>query len=113
MPESEAESQTNVWEPPVLAVREIEMVLVTLEDEEAGVFNDGNYSSLMVGGTIGCLGTTSLIGQIGPYHMYTNEALTDDQVYHNYNYFWESRYRWLSDSTVGAAINATNNSISY
>ena len=84
-----------------------------LEDEEAGVFNDGNYASLMVGGTIGCLGTTSLIGQIGPYHMYTNEALTDDQVYHNYNYFWESRYRWLSDSTVGAAINATNNSISY
>ena len=84
-----------------------------LEDEEAGVFNDSNYSSLMVGGTIGCLGTTSLIGQIGPYHMYTNEALTDDQVYHNYNYFWESRYRWLSDSTVGAAINATNNSISY
>ena len=84
-----------------------------LEDEEAGVFNDSNYASLMVGGTIGCLGTTSLIGQIGPYHMYTNEALTDDQVYHNYNYFWESRYRWLSDSTVGAAINATNNSISY
>ena len=84
-----------------------------LEDEEAGVFNDANYASLMVGGTIGCLGTSSMTGQIGPYHMYVGEALTDDQVYHNYNYFWESRYRWLSDSTVGAAINATNNSISY
>ena len=84
-----------------------------LEDEEAGVFNDSNYASLMVGGTIGCLGTSSMTGQIGPYHMYTNEALTDDQVYHNYNYFWESRYRWLSDSTIGSNWNQTNNSISY
>jgi len=29
-----------------------------------------------------------------------DEALTDDQIYHNYNYHWESRYKWLSDTTI-------------
>ncbi len=70
-----------------------------LEDTEAGVFNDGNYSSLQVGGAIGCLGDTSITGHIGCFQMY-NEALTDDQIYHNYNYHWESRYKWLSDTTI-------------
>jgi len=70
-----------------------------LEDTEAGVFNDGNYSSLQVGGAIGCLGDTSITGHIGCFQMY-DEALTDDQIYHNYNYHWESRYKWLSDSTI-------------
>ena len=76
--------------------------------------SDGAYSSLQVGGVYynGAV-QTSINGQVGPFHMYTNEVLSDDQIYHNYNYFWESRYRWLSDSTVGAAINATNNSITY
>jgi hypothetical protein len=70
-----------------------------LEDTEAGVFNDGNYSSLQVGGAIGCLGDTSITGHIGCFQMY-DEALTDDQIYHNYNYHWESRYKWLSDTTI-------------
>ena len=70
-----------------------------LEDTEAGVFNDGNYSSLQVGGCIGCLGDHSITGHIGCFQMY-DEALTDDQIYHNYQYHWESRYKWLSDSTI-------------
>ena len=76
--------------------------------------SDGAYSSLQVGGVYynGAV-QTSLNGQIGPFHMYTNEVLSDDQIYHNYNYFWESRYRWLSDSTIGSNWNQTNNSISY
>ena len=76
--------------------------------------SDSAYSSLQVGGAYyNSAVQHSINGQVGPFHMYTNEVLSDDQIYHNYNYFWESRYRWLSDSTVGAAINATNNSISY
>tara|TARA_Y100001938_G_scaffold8242_1_gene10123 strand:- start:1618 stop:3567 length:1950 start_codon:yes stop_codon:yes gene_type:complete len=76
--------------------------------------SDSSYSSLQVGGAyFNSAVQDSINGQVGPFHMYTNEALSDDQIYHNYNYFWESRYRWLSDSTVGAAINATNNSITY
>ncbi|MDB4744935.1 LamG domain-containing protein [Verrucomicrobia bacterium] len=74
---------------------------------------DGNYQHLHVGGSYGCLGDTSVIGHIGPFHFYTNEVLTDDQIYHNYNYFWQSRYRWLSDSTIKSNVNKSFGGISF
>ena len=37
LPESEAASQARVCEPPVLAVKEILTVFVTLDEDEAGV----------------------------------------------------------------------------
>ena len=74
---------------------------------------DGNYQHLHVGGSYGCLGDTSVTGHIGPFHFYTNEVLTDDQIYHNYNYFWQSRYRWLSDSTIKSNVNKSFGSTSF
>ena len=76
--------------------------------------SDSSYSSLQVGGVyFNSAVQNSINGQVGPFHMYTNEVLSDDEIYHNYNYFWESRYRWLSDSTIGSNWNQTNNSITY
>ena len=76
--------------------------------------SDSSYTSLQVGGAYyNSAVQHSINGQVGPFHMYTNEVLSDDEIYHNYNYFWESRYRWLSDSTIGSNWNQTNNSISY
>lgn len=74
---------------------------------------DSNYQHLHVGGSYGCLGDTSIVGHIGPFHFYTNEVLTDDQIYHNYNYFWESRYRWLSNSTINSNVNRSFGSMSF
>lgn len=75
---------------------------------------DGDYLSLSVGGIYynGAV-QNSLTGHIGPFHMYTNEVLTDDQIYHNYNYFWEKRYKWLSDSTIKAETNKSFGSMTF
>ena len=40
-------------------------------------------------------------------------VLTDDQIYHNYNYFWEKRYKWLSDSTIKAETNKSFGSMTF
>ena len=73
-----------------------------------------SYSSLSVGGVYyNSAVQDSLTGHIGPFHMYTNEVLTDDQIYHNYNYFWEKRYKWLSDSTIKAETNKSFGSMTF
>jgi len=75
---------------------------------------DGAYSSLSVGGIYyNSAVQNSLTGHIGPFHMYTNEVLTDDQIYHNYNYFWEKRYKWLSDSTIKTNMNKDFGSMTF
>ena len=73
-----------------------------------------SYSSLSVGGIYynGAV-QNSLTGHIGPFHMYTNEVLTDDQIYHNYQYFWEKRYKWLSDSTIKSNTNKDFGSMTF
>jgi len=73
-----------------------------------------SYSSLQVGGQYhtGAV-QTSIAGHIGPFHMYTNEVLTDDQIYHNYNYFWEKRYKWLSDTTIKNNTNKDFGSMTF
>jgi hypothetical protein len=72
------------------------------------------YSSLQVGGQYHTGAVQySITGHIGPFHMYTNEALTDDQIYHNYNYFWEKRYKWLSDSTIKSNTNKSFGSMTF
>ena len=75
---------------------------------------DGDYLSLSVGGIYynGAV-QNSLTGHIGPFHMYTNEVLTDDQIYHNYNYFWEKRYKWLSDTTIKTNTNKDFGSMTF
>ena len=76
--------------------------------------NDSSYQTLHVGGHYYNSGVqSSITGHIGPFHMYTNEALTDDQIYHNYNYFWEKRYRWLSDSTIKSNTNKDFGSMTF
>jgi len=73
-----------------------------------------SYSSLSVGGVYyNSAVQDSLTGHIGPFHMYTNEVLTDDQIYHNYNYFWEKRYKWLSDSTIKSNTNKDFGSMTF
>ena len=76
--------------------------------------SDSSYSSLHIGGAYynGAL-NNAMIGHIGPFHMYTNEVLTDDQIYHNYNYFWEKRYKWLSDSTIKSNTNKSFGSMTF
>ena len=73
-----------------------------------------SYSSLSVGGVYyNSAVQDSLTGHIGPFHMYTNEVLTDDQIYHNYQYFWEKRYKWLSDSTIKSNTNKDFGSMTF
>jgi len=76
--------------------------------------SDSSYQTLHVGGHYYNSGVqSSITGHIGPFHMYTNEVLTDDQIYHNYNYFWEKRYKWLSDTTIKNNTNKDFGSMTF
>ncbi len=55
------------------------------------VGNDGSYASMMLGGTYGCLGTTSHTCYLGPVVQYNNVALSDNDVLNLYNVY-TSRY---------------------
>lgn len=47
--------------------------------------NDGSYASMHLGGAFGCVGTYTFNCYLGPVQQYSNIALNDGQIRHNYH----------------------------